>query len=64
MFSRNLLKVISHNFVSLKSIFLFEKLIVFRECVNFADYYESRVSLPAKQQSVTSFYNEFKPDQI
>jgi hypothetical protein len=64
MFLRNLLKVISHNFVSLKSIFLFEKLIVIREFVNFADYYESSVSLPATQRVRHLFYNEFKPDQI
>jgi len=58
MFSRNLLKVISYNFISLKSIFLFEKLIVIREFVNFADYYEPNVSLPATQQSVSIYYND------
>jgi hypothetical protein len=58
------LKFLSHNFVSLKSIFLFEKVIVIRVFMNFADYYESRVSILATKYSVIIFYNVFKSDQI
>jgi len=63
-FSHSLFKVLSHNFVSLQSSFLFEKLIVVRVFMNVADYYESRVALPATQQSITIFYNEFKSGKI